>query len=267
MKPEERVRQSVLKRLEGTGWAVDRLRWRPEWQIPATPHDLSKRERGQKYVSAGSADLVAFADSSQESYALQVIFEFKAPDIQAGREQLIRYLSMEPMVKLGYWTNGTDTLAIYKQHANEWLFIPGAPLPEADDDFTRPPTSPLTWDSMRLPSEVELSSALRRIVATVAVQDSRSTRREDQLRELLHIMLVKLDNDAFYSLGKHAEEQVRFRVYGAEHDRIEKTASVVRRLFREYFAKQQNRRRRVVSVPNSGRRHGGPGKGISGFPS
>ncbi|MEA3235724.1 N-6 DNA methylase [Pseudomonas mosselii] len=241
MKPEEIVRQTVIGKLEALGWQSDRLQWKPEWQVPLAPHDLSKRERGQKYNVAGSADLVAFADNSHQSYALQVIFEFKAADIDAGREQLMRYLSMEPMAKMGYWTNGTQTLAIYKQHINEWLEIPGAPLPQPDDDLTRPPSAVLTWNTLRLPTDVELTAALKRLVATVVVQDSRSTRREDQLRELLHVMLVKLDNDAYYSLPKHAMEPVRFRVYGNEHDRIKKTAEVIRRQFKEYFAKQQNR--------------------------
>ncbi len=241
MKPEETVRQRVIAKLEALGWPSDRMQWKPEWSIPSTPHDLSKRERGQKYAVAGSADLVAFADDSHQSYALQVIFEFKAPDIKAGREQLMRYLSMEPMAKLGYWTNGSASLAIYKQHINDWLEIEGAPLPQPDDDLTRPPSAPLTWNTLRLPSDVELSAALKRLVATVVVQDSRSTRREDQLRELLHVMLVKLDNDAYYSLPKHADEPVRFRVFGDEHNRVQKTAEAIRKQFKDYFAKQQNR--------------------------
>ncbi|MNQ87411.1 putative type I restriction enzymeP M protein [compost metagenome] len=88
---------------------------------------------------------------------------------------------------------------------------------------------------------MELSAALKRLVATVVVQDSRATRREDQLRELLHVMLVKLDNDAYFSLPVHADEPVRFRIYGDEHNRIQKTAESIRKLFKEYFAKQQNR--------------------------
>ncbi|WP_167285312.1 N-6 DNA methylase [Paraburkholderia sp. Cy-641] len=241
MKPEETVRQKVVAKLEAFGWSADRLQWKPEWPIPATPHDLSKRERGQKYKVAGSADLVAFADDSHQSYALQVIFEFKAPDIKAGREQLMRYLSMEPMAKLGYWTNGSASLAIYKQHTNDWIQIEGAPLPQPDDDLTRPPLAPLTWNVLRLPTEVELSATLKRLVATVVVQDSRATRREDQLRELLHVMLVKLDNDAYFSLPVHADAPVRFRIYGDEHTRVQKTTEAIRKQFKDYFAKQQNR--------------------------
>lgn len=241
MRAEETVRQRVIARLESSGWEVGRLRWRPEWPIPATPHDLTKRERGQKYAVAGSPDLVAFADNSQASYALQVIFEFKSPDIDAGREQLMRYLSMEPMAKLGYWTNGTNSLAIYKQHTNDWLFVKDAPLPQPDDDLTRPPSKALTWNNLHLPTDVELSIALTSLVATVVVQDSRATRREDQLRELLHVMLVKLDNDAYFSLPKHADDQVRFRVYGDEHNRIEQTSKAIRKQFKDYYARQQNR--------------------------
>jgi hypothetical protein len=241
MKPEESVRQSVINKLMAMGWSADRLRWKPEWPIPATPHDLTKRERGQNYSVAGSADLVAFADASGGSHALQVVFEFKAPSIDKGREQLLRYLSMEPMAKLGYWTNGSSSLAIYKRHINDWLFVEGAALPQPDDDLTRPPEKALTWNSLRLPSEVELSAALKRLIATVVVADSRATRREDQLRELLHVLLVKLDNDSYFSKAKNAEKPIHFRIYGDEHNRIEKTAEQVRKQFQDYFARQQNR--------------------------
>jgi hypothetical protein len=55
-KPEERVRQQVLRELRQMGWPEDRLRWRPEWPVPKTPHDLTKRERGQRctHITGGS---------------------------------------------------------------------------------------------------------------------------------------------------------------------------------------------------------------------
>jgi hypothetical protein len=241
MKPEEEVRQKVIRELEAAGWHPDRLQWKPEWPIPATPHDLSKREKGQKYAVAGSCDLVAFADGSKRSYAMQVIFEFKAPSIDVGREQLMRYLSMEPMAKLGYWTNGSSSLAIYKQHTSEWLDVPGAPLPQPDDDFTRPPSAPPTWNTLREPTDVELTAALNRLVATVVVQDSRATRNEEQLRQLLHVMLVKLNNDSHFSKINNHEKPVTFRVYGDEHTRVDATAAAIRAQYKEYFARQQNR--------------------------
>ena len=127
--PEEKVRQAAIAQLRGLGWPDGRLRWRPEWPIPRTPHDLTKRERGQRYDIAGSADLVAFADDSGLPHALQVIFEFKAPDIEAGTDQLMRYLSGEPVVKMGYWTNGTSSVAVYKSHTSDWVVVPNARFP------------------------------------------------------------------------------------------------------------------------------------------
>src|SRR4051794_4717928 len=123
MKPEERVRQKVLADLRHLGWSEDSLQWRPEWAVPDTPHDLTKRDRGQRFAICGTCARVAFADESREPHALQVIFEFKAPDIDAGRPQLMRYLSNEPMAKLGYWTNGQRSLAIYKRHTAGWLEV------------------------------------------------------------------------------------------------------------------------------------------------
>ncbi len=240
-KLEEAVRQNVIKELLRLGWLEAQLRWKPEWPVPKTPHDLTKRERGQKYEICGTADLVAFADASGEAHALQVIFEFKEPDIDAGKTQLMRYLSSEPMARMGFWTNGSETLAIYKRHTAEWVEVPGAKMPDPDDDFTQAPDEPPTWNSIREPTEAELSAVLRRIVATVVVSDSAVTRREDQLRELLHIVLVKLENDAIYSRSARQSDEMEFRLYGAPAERVTRTAEKIRALFRDYFRRQRTR--------------------------
>lgn len=240
-KPEEAVRQRVIKELLKLGWKEDQLQWRPEWPVPKTPHDLTKRERSQKYDICGTADLVLFADTSGEAHALQVIMEFKAPDIAAGKTQLLRYLSSEPMAKMGFWTNGTATLAIYKRHSADWIEIKSAKLPEPGDDFSRAPDKPPTWNTIREPSEAELSAVLRRIVATVVVSDTVVTRREDQLRELLHVLLVKLENDATFSRSAHRDEPLDFRLYGSPTDRVQRTADKVRELFKDYFSRQRTR--------------------------
>jgi type I restriction enzyme M protein len=240
-KPEETVRQQVIKDLLRLGWKETQLRWKPEWQVPDTPHDLTKRERSQKYAVCGSADLVAFADDSGEWYALQVIFEFKAPDIAHGKAQLLRYLSNEPMAKMGFWTNGSQTLAVYKRHQSEWVFVENASLPHPTDDLTQPPDVPPTWNTMRQPSEAELSGALKRLVATVVVSDPHVVRREDQLRELLHILLVKLESDAIASRSANRDNPVDFRIYGDALTKIAITASKVRESYKEYFHKQRTR--------------------------
>ena len=221
MKPGETVRRSVFSELQRLGWKAERLRWKPEWEVPKTPHDLTKRERGQKYEACGSADLVAFADDSQEPHALQVIFEFKAPDIDAGKFQLTRYLASEPVAKMGYWTNGTETLAIYKRHSADWVEIKGARLPSPGDDLTRPPDKPPTWKDLKTPGEAELSTVLRRILDTVVASDARVNRGEGQLRELLHVMLVKLESDGFSSRSVNSDKPVDFRLYGDQLSTVE----------------------------------------------
>lgn len=240
-KPEERVRQTAIAELMRLGWREGQLQWKPEWQVPKTPHDLTKRERGQKYEVCGSADLVAFADTSREVHALQIIFEFKAPDINAGKDQLIRYLASEPVAKMGFWTNGVDSLAIYKRHSADWVEVTGAKLPTPSDDLTKVPDEPPTWSDLKEPSEAELSSVLRRIVATVVVGDSRVNRREEQLRELLHLILVKLESDAVYSRSVNQGKPVDFRIYGDSVSKMALTAQRMRELFKDYFARQRTR--------------------------
>jgi len=240
-KPEESVRRQTIRDLLQLGWRETQLRWKPEWQVPDTPHDLTKRERGQKYGVCGSADLVAFADDSHQWYALQVIFEFKAPNIEQGRAQLLRYLSNEPMAKMGFWTNGHQTLAVYKRHLADWVFVENAPLPHPSDDLTQPPDEPPTWNTMRQPSEAELSGALKRLVATVVVSDPHVVRREDQLRELLHILLVKLESDAVASRSINREKPVGFRLYGESLSKVALTACRIRDDYKDYFRKQRTR--------------------------
>lgn len=217
------------------------LRWKPEWQVPDTPHDLTKRERNQKFAICGTADLVAFADISAQWYALQIVFEFKAPDIAKGEAQLMRYLSNEPMAKMGFWTNGSQTLAIYKRHQAGWVRVEGASLPHPTDDLTEPPDEPPTWNTLRDPSEVELSGALKRLVATVVVSDPHVTRREDQLRELIHVLLVKLESDAVASRSANNEAPVAFRIYGDTLTKVAVTADKIREQFLAYFQKQRTR--------------------------
>lgn len=239
--PEEVVRQRVIADLKKLGWKESRLQWKPEWQIPAAPHDLTKRERGQKYASCGRADLVAFADDSGEPHALQVIFEFKEPNVDAGRLQLIRYLASEPVVRLGYWTNGKNSLAVYKSHSNEWIEVENAPLPHPGDNLTAVPKKPPTWKDLKTPTEAQLSAALKRLVAIVVASDSRSVRREDQLRELLHVLLVKVESDHIASAPANQKKPVAFRLYGDKATMVKVTADQIQKEFKGYWEKQRNR--------------------------
>ena len=241
MGPEEVVRQNVVAELKRLGWKESRLQWSPEWRVPDTPHDLTKRERGQSFKACGRADLVAFADDSGQPHALQVIFEFKEPTVDKGRHQLMRYLASEPVVRMGYWTNGTSSLAVYKSHTADWIEVKDAPLPHPGDDLTAPPEHPPSWDDLREPTEAQLSTALKRLVATVVSGDSRSVRREDQLRELLHVLLVKVESDSIASTKNNRDKPVNFRIYGDKATMVKLTAQSIQEQFKGYFNKQRTR--------------------------
>jgi hypothetical protein len=99
----------------------------------------------------------------------------------------------------------------------------------------------VTWLDMKVPNEVTLANALKRLLATVVVSDSRATRSEDQLRELLHVLLVKLESDATASKSSNQQRPVAFQVYGDKHTRVHVTASAIRQQFKSYFARQRTR--------------------------
>jgi hypothetical protein len=145
------------------------------------------------------------------------------------------------MAKMGFWTNGSQTLAVYKRHQSDWVYVENASLPHPADDLTQPPDEPPTWSTLREPSEAELAGALRRLVATVVVSDPNVTRREDQLRELTHILLVKLESDAIASRSINVNTPVTFRIYGDALTKIPLTASKIREQFKDYFQKQLTR--------------------------
>ena len=239
LKPEEAVRQELIGTLGKLGWNSDQIRWKPEWQIPDTPHELTKRERGQRFNACGSCDIALFEDDSQEWHALRVVVELKAPDIDAGRSQLIRYLSNEPMAKMGYWSNGSSHLAIYKTPDGDWIEVEGAGPPRPDDDLTGPAKAPISWSSMAEPTEAELVGAFKRLLDVVVARDTRSTRREGQLREMTHILLTKLDSDST-ALMEGEEVPVSFRVYGSGEKAISATADRVRASFKNLYAQRRD---------------------------
>jgi hypothetical protein len=116
-----KVRLPTIEELHRLGWVEEQLQWRPEWAVPKTPSEATKRELGQKFTSF-PADLVIFDDSSHagEREHLLVLFEFKKPDLEAGRNQLEILLSLEPTARLGYWTNG---LRIVRDQWNRVTFM------------------------------------------------------------------------------------------------------------------------------------------------
>jgi type I restriction-modification system DNA methylase subunit len=191
------VRLPTVAKLKAVGWQEGQLQWQPEWRVPKTPHDASKREAGQSFKS-WPADLVIF-DSEEHAgewdHVLALV-EFKQPTLGQGRNQLEIYLSLEPRARYGYWTNGGKSVAVYKLADGTHHVVEGAPLPRPQDNLAKPSADPLTYDDLRYPSEKELKRIFERLLDVIAANDSRSTRREDQLSQICNLLLVKLESDS-----------------------------------------------------------------------
>lgn len=205
------VRLPVISKLLELGWSEGQLRWEPEWRVPRTPHDAAKRERSASFES-WPVDLAIF-DSEEHAGEWEhvlAILEFKQPTLQQGQSQLEIYLSLEPRAKFGYWTNGDRSVAVYKLPDGTVDVVPGAALPRPEDNLSKPSARPLTYSTLRTPTERELKGVFKRLLDTIVAQDSRSTRPDDQLNEICNLLLLKLESDshASDSPGKPAAFQL-----------------------------------------------------------
>lgn len=237
MADEEDVRDEIIDKLKEKGWEDDQIQSKPEWRVPDTPHDQTKRQKGQDFDTCGKCDIALFDNDSREYSSLRVIFELKEPTEEKGEAQLMDYLSSEPMAKMGFWTNGTDRLAVYKTlDGRDWIIDKSPSLPRPTDDLTQPNEDPLTWERLEEPTEAELLGAFKRLLNTVVANDTRATRREVQLRELLHLLLVKLDSD--FQADGQPSEPVQFALKGSDQNEVSTTADHIRDLYEEFFERR-----------------------------
>ena len=219
-----KVRLPTIEKLKKLGWQDSQIQWRPEWRIPRTPHDASKREAGQSFKS-WPADLAIF-DSEQHAGEwdhVLAILEFKEPTLQQGQNQLEIYLSLEPRARYGYWTNGSSSLAVYKLADGTHQVVQGAPLPRPQDNLAKPSAEPLTYARLRQPTEKELKQLFERLLDVIAANDSRSTRRETQLNEICNLLMVKLNSDLKGS--EEETEPVDFQLTDTEADTAKRIRS------------------------------------------
>jgi type I restriction-modification system DNA methylase subunit len=224
-----KVRLPTVEKLKALGWQDSQLQWQPEWRVPKTPHDASKREAGQSFKS-WPADLVIF-DSDEHAGEwdhVLALLEFKEPTLEQGRNQLEIYLSLEPRARYGYWTNGSKSLAVYKLADGTHQVVEGAPLPRPQDNLAKPSAEPLTFDRLRVPTEKQLKQVFERLLDVIAANDSRSTRREEQLNQICNLLMVKLNSDLKGS--EDEEEPVDFQLAESEVE----TAKRIRAQFKTF---------------------------------
>ena len=227
MSEHSEVRLPLVDKLIELGWDKNQLLYKPEWRVPKTPSESSKRELGQSFKSF-PIDLAIFDHPSHlgEYEHLQIIVETKAPDRTEGISQLEIYMSLEPHVLLGIWTNGTDTSLVYRTPDGKFRVEKNGHLPKPTDNLIKATKEKLKWLDLEEAKTSELKKVFKRLLDVVVSRDTKSTRRDDQLNNLCNVILAKLEGDkaAKYS----PDDPVPFQVWDTEKDTSEK----IRNLFK-----------------------------------
>lgn len=190
------VRLPLIAELLSVGWKRNQIQWEPEWRVPKNPSEHSLREAGKKYKGF-PVDIIIWESEEQreDPEAALIIFETKKPTVSEGRKQLENYLSLEYTAKMGYWTNGTETLAIYRLPTGGFRHVRDAELPRPTDSFTIVGDNKLCFDDLQEPNPAELRFKLDRAFGAVVARDTISTRSDQRLNQLCNLLLVKLDSD------------------------------------------------------------------------
>lgn len=221
------TRMPLIQKLKDLGWAGNQIVYEPEWQVPKTPSEASKRESGKSFKGF-PVDIVIF---EKEEYRnnweyVHVIFETKAPDLASGISQLEIYLSLEPRAVAGYWTNGSQTAGLFRMPDGRFKKKENISLPRPSDNLLLGAEQPIKWDDLDIKTAKELKSIFSRLLDNVVANDTISTRRDNQLNQLSNLLLIKLESDKKAKIKPN--EPVVFQVIGNE----ETTA----RSIRDYFA-------------------------------
>lgn len=232
------VRLPLVDQLLNLGWSRKQVQWEPEWRVPKNPSEHSRREAGQTYAGYPVDILIWESEALREDpEGALIIFETKKPTAQEGRKQLEDYLSLEYTVKMGYWTNGTDSLAIYRLPSGKFHHVIGAPLPKPTDSFSVVGDTPLRFDDLVEPLPTKLRSKLDRVFGVVVARDTVSTRSDDRLNHLCNLLLTKLASDQDAKV--HPKDPLVFQPVETEKgtaDRVRRRFDTLRRNFPAIFS-------------------------------
>ena len=190
------VRLPLVDQLLNLGWTPEQVQYDPEWRVPKNPSEHSRREAGQQYAGF-PVDIIIWESPAlrEDPEGALIIFETKKPSRQEGLRQLENYLSLEYTAKMGFWTNGTDTLAIYRLPSGKFHHVIGAPLPAPPDNFSIVGDTPLRFKDLEDPLPTKLRAKLDRVFGVVVARDTITTRSDDRLNQLCNLLLTKLASD------------------------------------------------------------------------
>lgn len=220
------TRLPLVERLIELGWDKNQIQYKPEWKVPKTPSDASKREGGQSYQGF-PVDIAIFdSPSNNGKYEnLQIIVETKAPNVTVGVNQLKIYMGLEPHALLGIWTNGADISLVYKTPTGGFEVENNASLPRPGESLLKSGLHKLKWTDLVEPTTLDLKKVFVRLLNVVVSQDSISTRRDDQLNNLCNVLLAKLEGDRIAKC--EPLNSVPFQLWDSEDE----TADRIRSLF------------------------------------
>lgn len=230
---QEEVVGPLASYLQDLGWSLDQLVFgKKEWRVPKRPSEASNREKNRSFEGF-PVDIAVF-DSTENrgdpAHCL-ILFECKAPDEEAGVDQLETYMSLEPNVKLGVWSNHADPSApvvfLFRTGSGKIEFRrrPLQDMPRPGDPID-PKTTRIGYSDLTTPSSGALQKVVEDILDHVVVNDSRVTRREEQLDQICDLLLLKLDSDKAAKASTSTPPTFRTRSSSAQ------TASTIRDSFR-----------------------------------
>lgn len=88
--PENKyTRMPLIDKLVEMGWDINQMQYNPEWFVPKSPSEASKREKKTKF-NGFPIDLVIFDDAANygDYRHIAIIVETKKPNVGEGLNQL-----------------------------------------------------------------------------------------------------------------------------------------------------------------------------------
>lgn len=221
------VRLPLVEELIKFGWDKHQIQIEPEWRVPKNPSEASKREVGNRF-DGYPVDVAIFdhAGNVGNYEHLLIIVETKSPDKTAGINQLKIYMGLEPHVRLGIWTNGSERAYVFRTADGSFVVQRKAQLPKPSESLILAAPKKLTWGDLVACPTNQLRKIFSRLLDIVVARDTKSTRRDDQLNHLCNLLLVKLESDKVSKLSPG--DAVVFQVWDSESE----TAKKIQTLFR-----------------------------------
>lgn len=217
MSEHTEVRLPTIDKLIKLGWDKNQIQFSPEWRVPKTPSEASKRELGHGFKSF-PIDIAIFDHPSHvgQYEHLQIIIETKSLDRTEGVNQLEIYMSLEPHVLLGIWTNGSDYMFLHRMPDGSFDSRSSNSLPKPTDALIKSGSKKLFWSDLITPTTSDLKKTFKRLLSVAVASDTKSTRRDDQLNNLCNVILSKLEGD---KVAKYSPDRpVPFQVWDSEED-------------------------------------------------